>query len=141
MKRRFCILNCLLAFLILQAGLGCSSDDTNSITGFEPEVNISADNFQFQVTEASNVSVTLTYPWPNSGQQATINHSTATIEGSASVTLFDADGVQVYSAGLAASANDESDIGTAGTWTVSINLTNFSGTANFRVEKLDPVIE
>jgi hypothetical protein len=58
------------------------------------------------------------------------------LKGSTLCLLFDADSTQVYSGSLVASATEQSSVGTAGTWTVSIVLLNYSGTANFRVEKL-----
>ncbi len=74
--------------------------------------------------------------WNNTGSQATVNHSTATISGSATIELLDADLVPVYSSPLAASANEQSNVGTPGIWLVRVTLTEFSGTANFRVEKM-----
>ncbi|HWR82628.1 MAG TPA: hypothetical protein VN285_04945 [Candidatus Deferrimicrobium sp.] len=116
--------------------LGCGSDKANPISGFEPEIINDADAFQFQVTNATNVSVNLSYEWQNTGAQATINHSTALDAGTATVTLFDADATQMYQNGLLASGTHSSATGTPGTWTVRVSLVNFSGTVNFRVEKL-----
>ena len=108
----------------------------NGLQYFQPEVINNADAFQFQITDGVNVTAVVSYPWTNTGTQATINHSTATTGGSATVTLFDADSIQVYTSGLVASATDQSSAGTTGTWYVQVVLTNFDGTANFRVEKL-----
>ncbi|MDH3892219.1 MAG: hypothetical protein OEV49_14165 [candidate division Zixibacteria bacterium] len=122
--------------LILPILAGCSGSNPNPISAFEPEVVNEADAFQFQITDADNVSATLTYEWSNTGAQATIDHSTVTAEGMASVVLLDADDMQVYSNGLVASANEQSSVGVAGNWAVRVSLVNFSGTVNFRVEKL-----
>ncbi len=114
---------------------GCS-DNNNPISAFEHEVINNADAFQFQITDAANVTTTLSYSWTNTGTRASIDHSTALTDGSATVTILDNDDTQVYTSGLVASATDASDVGVPGTWTVTVVLTDFSGTANFRAEKL-----
>lgn len=116
--------------------VGCSSDKANPLSAFQPEIINNADAFQFQITDATNVTTTVTYPWENTGTQATINHSTVTTSGSATVFLLDADTTQVYSASLSASLNEASSVGTTGTWIVRVVFVNFTGTTNFRVEKL-----
>ncbi|MEW5796943.1 MAG: hypothetical protein AB1772_11360 [Candidatus Zixiibacteriota bacterium] len=114
---------------------GCS-DKKNPISAFQPEVINNADAFQFQITNARNVSTTVNYSWVNSGTRATVNHSTSRTQGSATVTLFDANNQQVYTQGLLASGTEQSSVGVAGTWRIRIVFTDFDGTANFRVEKL-----
>ena len=127
----------LLAILCVALVLiGCSDEKKNPISAFQPEIINNADAFQFQITDASNVTTTVTYSWTNTGTQATVNHSTVTTAGSATVYLLDADTTQVYTAGLSASLNEASSVGTAGNWTVRVVFIGFSGTANFRVEKL-----
>ena len=125
----------IMTVLVLGAALiGCSDD--NPIAPFQPEVINNADAFQFQITAARDVTTTLNYSWVNSGTRATINHATARQRGTATVTLFDANGLQVYSHSLVASATEQSSVGVAGTWRIRIVFSDFDGTANFRVEKL-----
>lgn len=126
----------LLAALV-SFGCGTTSKPSNSIAAFEPEVINNEDAFQFQITDGENVDAVLDYSWSNSGTQATIDHSTVTLEGSATLLLFDADSSQVYTSDLLASANQPSSAGSPGLWTVRIVLNNFSGTANFSTEKLN----
>ena len=114
---------------------GCSNDK-NPIAPFQPEVINNADAFQFQITSAKDVTTTVSYSWSNTGTQATINHSTAMTDGSAVVTVYDADNQQVYTHGLLASGTEQSTAGVAGTWSIKIVFSRFDGTANFRVEKL-----
>lgn len=123
----------VLALTILLGGCGKKS---NPIAAFEPEVVNNQDAFQFQITDASHVNTTLTYSWDNTGSQATVDHSTVVNEGSAVIVVLDADGTQVYSSGLKASANESTSAGTPGTWSVGVSFSNYSGTANFRLEKL-----
>jgi len=129
---RVLLLSSLLLVLLMA---GCSNK-SNPIAAFQPEVVNNTDAFQFQITEATNVTTTLNYTWSNTGAQATIDHSTALTGGTATLILLDPDDNQVYSSGLLASGNEPTTTGTAGNWTVRIILSNFSGTANFRAEKL-----
>ena len=123
-------------FALLGLLVAACSDDPNPIAAFEPEVINTADAFQFQITDASNVTATLSYSWQNTNQQATVNHSTVTTDGAATVIILDADSVQVYSSGLVASRTEASAIGAAGLWTVRVILAGFDGTANFSIEPL-----
>jgi hypothetical protein len=115
---------------------GSCGKKSNPIAAFEPEVVNNTDAFQFQITDASHVNTTLSYSWENTGSQATVDHSTVVNEGSAVIVILDADGTQVYSSGLKASANESTSVGTQGTWSVGLTFSNYSGTANFRLEKL-----
>jgi len=128
------VLSLFAITLLIASFAGC--DDSNPVSAFQPEIVNNADAFQFQITHASDVTTTLSYRWSNSGTRATIDHSTATLRGAAYVTLFDANGVQVYSSRLLSSRLDQSAVGAAGNWTVRIAFSDFDGTANFRVEKL-----
>lgn len=121
----------LLAFGTL---LGCGKD--HPLAAFQPQISNVADNFQAQATNVANVSSTLTYSWLNSGTRATVNHSTVTTGGSTLLVIKDAAGVTVYSKALSPSLNEPTTAGQAGTWTVQFTLTNYSGTLNFRAQKL-----
>jgi hypothetical protein len=125
----------IIGALLLLASAGCSND-SNPISAFQPEIVNKQDSFQFQITDARHVTTSLAYQWNNSGTQATVDHSTALTAGQATLTLFDADSNQVYSSGLMASANEPTQAGTAGVWTVVVVFVDFSGTANFRLQKL-----
>ncbi|HEY0670986.1 MAG TPA: hypothetical protein VGD27_01905 [Longimicrobiales bacterium] len=108
----------------------------DSLDPFEPELTNAADNFQLQATNVTSTSVTRTYTWLNTGTRATINHSTTTTAGQAQVTIRDASGATVYDRALAASLNESTTVGTTGAWTIQLRLTNYSGTLNFRVQRL-----
>ncbi len=49
--------------------------------------------------------------------------------------IRDADGTVVYDQGLAPSLNEDTASGTAGMWTITLGLSDYSGTLNFRVQK------
>lgn len=124
----------LFAFLLV----ACSSDAPVSppLAQFEPQIANTPDNFQFQVTAATNVSATVEYAWLNSGSRASIDQSCSISSGSAVVTLLDSNLVPLYSSLLSANGTFQSDTGQAGTWRVRVVLTNLSGTLNFRTQKL-----
>ena len=52
------------------------------------------------------------------------------------IRLADAAGTVVYTKALSPSLNEPTIAGTAGTWTIALTMTNYSGTMNFRVQKL-----
>ncbi len=112
----------------------CSSN--NTLAPFQPEIVSTADNFQLQATGVSDRTATLNYSWSNSGTQATVNHSTTTTAGSARVVIKDADGTTVYDSALSASLNETTSAGTTGTWTIQLILSHYSGSLNFRVQKV-----
>ncbi len=67
---------------------------------------------------------------------ASINHSSAVTAGTATLTIKDAAGTQVYLGALASSGTVmTSPSGVSGNWTIIVTLTNVSGTLNFRVQK------
>lgn len=113
----------------------CGSDPVAPLDPFEPQINSTTDNFQLQATDVTDVSTTLQYAWENSGTQAVVNHSTTTAAGAARVTITDANGAEVYSHGLEPSLNEDTAVGVAGTWTITLETSDYSGTLNFRVQK------
>jgi len=123
--------------LILPALIGCSSNKpNNSLANFQPEVVNTQDSFSLQATGVDNVSTVLTYTWPNSGTRASIDHSTTTTAGSATVGLYDSVDSLVYTKGLVASSTQQSSAGIAGNWKIVVTLINYSGTLNFTTQKL-----
>jgi hypothetical protein len=108
----------------------------NSLAPFQPQITNAADNFQLQATGVSNVSTTLSYAWSNSGTQATINHATTTTAGTTLLVVKDGANATVYSKALVPSLNEPTSAGQAGTWTIQLTLTDYSGTLNFRAQKL-----
>lgn len=130
MKR---VRNPLPLVLLLVLALGACSDDP--LAPFQPEISNVPDTFQLQATGVTNRTTTLNYSWTNSGTQGTVNHSTTTTAGSARVIIKDGAGVIVYNAVLVPSLNENTVVGTSGTWTVQLVLDDYSGTLNFRVQK------
>ncbi len=125
-------LSALVAALIL---ITACSDSTAPLALFEPEVTNAVDNFQLQATNVDGVGTTVQYSWENTGTQASIDHSTTTVAGLASVVIRDAAGSIVYDQDLSPSLNEDTSSGDAGTWTITVVLAEYSGTLNFRAQK------
>ena len=115
--------------------LAACGNNTGPLAPFQPQINNVADNFQFQATGVTNATWTYTYNWSNSGDSATVNQSTTVTAGSATLTISDHNGTQVYSQSLSANGTFGMTKGLHGSWTVKVVFTNYSGTVNFRVQK------
>jgi hypothetical protein len=108
----------------------------DSLAPFQPEIASVNDNFQLQATGVTDVTSTNTYSWQNTGTRATVNHSTVTATGSARLVIRDAAGVVVYDKLLSPSLNEPTAAGVAGAWKLELRLDRYSGTLNFRAQKL-----
>jgi len=114
----------------------CGGDSpAGPLAPFQPQINNAPDNFQFQATGVTNVTWTQDYVWANSGTGASLNQSTTVASGAATVTVFDANGTQVYSQSLSANGTFTTATGVAGNWTIRVTLTLYDGTINFRAQK------
>lgn len=121
-----------LAGLSLLVTIACGNDP---LAPFQPEINNIADNFQFQATGLTGVTWSQEYVWENSDATANIDHSSAITAGTTLLTIRDHNGTQVYSAPLGPSGSVTSSAGVAGNnWRILVQLTNVSGTLNFRVQ-------
>lgn len=125
----------LLTLIGLLVVAGCGSDPTDPLAEFEPEVNNATDSFQLQASDVTDVGTIMQYTWENTGSVAAVDHSTTTAAGGAGLVIRDADGTAVYDQALAPSLNEDTSSGTAGMWTITLGLSDYSGTLNFRVQK------
>lgn len=123
----------LVAVLAFGTIAACTDDP---VSPFQPDIGNEKNSFQLQASNLTNVTTTATYPWVNEGTRATINHSTTTTAGSAQLVIKDAIGATVYDKALTPSLNEPTTAGQAGTWSIQVTLSNYSGTMNFRVQKL-----
>lgn len=120
--------------LVLVAGCG----DEPTAPGIEPQITNITDAFSYQVSSIQNFTGTHSYTWPNTGTVAKITHaSDAGATGSATLTVRDASGAQVYSGQFASSGEPLTDpTGVAGDWTITIVYSDYSNTqVNFAVLK------
>jgi hypothetical protein len=124
-----------LSFAVI-LGVGLVACSSNPLEPFQPEISNATDNFQLQATAVVGVTSTQTYSWNNTGTRATINHSTTTSAGTAQLAIRDGTGTVVYTKVLVPSLNEATAQGTPGTWTIVLTMTTYSGTLNFRAQKL-----
>ena len=120
---------------------GCSGDSgiiqPSSVTNpsFEPEVDIETDDFSFEATGLTNVSQSVSYSWQHTGAWAIVTQSSRVSIGTATLTIRDARGRQVYSRGLGDNGTFASGTGVPGAWTIQLELSNVSGTRKFSVQR------
>lgn len=124
----------LLAALALLAA--CGDGPTAAPPGIEPQITNITDAFSYQITSLDNVTGTYDYTWQNTGTLAKVTHaSNAGATGTATLTIRDAAGTQVYSGALATTGEPVSaPAGVAGAWTVTVTYLNYSNAqVNFGV--------
>ena len=125
----------LVATLAMAAACG---DSPTAPPGIQPQIVNNTDAFSFQITNLSNVTGTYSYTWQNTGTLAKVTHaSNAGSSGSATVTVKDASGTQVYTGPMATTGETvSSPVGTAGAWTITVTFTGYSNAqVNFAVLK------
>ncbi len=125
----------LCAALALGMMVGCGGGGSALNPQFQPQVTNAVDNFQFQATGVRSVTETLNYTWQNTGIAATVNQATTVTNGQAIVTIRDNAGTQVYMGDLVNNGTFDTATGITGNWTITLTLSNYSGTLNFRVQK------
>ncbi|MEJ2538958.1 MAG: hypothetical protein P8188_03050 [Gemmatimonadota bacterium] len=124
-----------LLFALL-TGVACGDDPT--APGIEPEIVNDTDSFSYQIRDLRNVWGSWDYTWQNTGTSATVSHATnAGATGTATLTVRDADGTQVYSAPLASSGEPvTSPAGAPGAWTVTVTYAGYTNDqVNFELSK------
>lgn len=117
----------------LVAAAGCDDDPVSA--GVDPEIVNQVDNFEFQITDVQNYTRTLQYTWTNSGSAADVNQASSITAGSATLTILDASGTQLYSRGLSENGTFVTGEGDSGSWTIRVALNRATGTLNFRAQK------
>lgn len=102
--------------------------------GNQLEVSNDTDRFEWQVTGLENVTQTLTYTWQNTSTSASVNLSSNITSGTATLTITDANDNETFSGSLAQNGTSPTSTGTAGNWTITVELVGVDGTLNFRVD-------
>lgn len=121
--------------LILLAGCGGSNSALNP--QFQPQVANATDSFAFQSTGVTGVTQSLHYAWQTTGTAASINQASTVTAGTATVTISDVNGKVVYTGNLVSNGTFTSAAGAGpGTWSIDVALNGYSGTLNFRVQKM-----
>jgi hypothetical protein len=118
--------------------LGACGVDANVLgPGDEPEVSNATDTFAWHVSDVSNVSQSLAYTWTNTGTTADVNQAGSMDAGTAMLRVADDEGTQVYARSLDDDGTFRTKAGAAGEWTVTVTLSEASGSAEFRLENPD----
>jgi len=123
--------------LVVVASLLVSACGGDNVIGpsNQPEIANNRDSFQFQASDLRGTTQTLSYTWENTGSSANVNQSGRISGGTATLTLRDAAGTQVYTRDLATTGTFSSATGTPGNWRIEVRLVDVSGTLNFRLQK------
>lgn len=117
--------------------LGVLLTACDPLVAFEPMVTTAPDEFALEATEVTSVTSTVSYGWVHGGTRALVNHSTTTTSaGCASIRVYDAEGALVYSRALMPSLLQETTLGVAGTWTIEVTMTGYTGTLRFKLQSL-----
>ena len=124
----------VMLMVVLLASCG-GKKSNNSLAPFQPQITNMPDDFQLQATGVQNVTTTVQYTWQNTGTSANVNQASTMSSGSATLTIFDNNNVQVYSQNLSANGTFQTSTGTTGNWTIRVTLNNCYGTLNFRAQK------
>jgi hypothetical protein len=124
------------SWALLAGGLALAGCSGNVIgPDNQLEVTNATDDFQLQATALDNISQTLSYLWQNTGTGANVDQSGSVTAGSATLTILDQTGAQVYVSSLASTGSFQTSAGLAGTWTIRVEMDGMSGALNFRVQK------
>ena len=135
---RIAVLRLIPAAAISTLVLLGACGDGPTAPGIEPQITNLSDAFSYQVSSIQNFTGTYSYTWQNTGTVAKVTHaSDAGASGSATLTVRDAEGTQVYAGQVATSGEPLSaPAGVAGAWTITIVYTDYSNTqVNFAVLK------
>jgi hypothetical protein len=125
----------LFAVLFIVLIASCAKQVQLTDPAFQPQINNQTDTFAFQVTNLTGVTQTLSYNWQNTGTRADINQASQITSGSATLTILDAAGQQVYTSSLASNGTFTTATGTSGNWTIRISTNDVRGSLNFRVQR------
>ncbi len=137
MKKNVAVALMVALPLAVGAAAACSSSASGLLgPSNQLQVTDTTNNFQFQVTAMSNITQTLDYSWLNTSDSASVNQASSLAGGTATLTIKDSTGTQLYTASLANNGTFKTAVGHAGTWKITVVITGASGALNFRVQKI-----
>jgi len=125
----------LAAFVTVSLGVACGSA-TSPFDLFQPVVTSATDTFQLKASNYTNISASKSWAWQNTGTRAAVTETMNEADGNAHITIRDASGAVVYSGDFTNTLSDSTTAGVAGSWSVQLTLTHFSGGFDFRAQKL-----
>ena len=124
-----------IALAVLVSLTACG-DDPTAPPGIQPQITNITDAFAYQISDLAGVTGSWNYTWQNTGTSAKVTHaSDAGASGTATLTIRDAAGTQVYQGSFATSGEPvTSPAGVAGAWTITVTYTSYTNTqVNFGV--------
>lgn len=125
----------VILLVLALVAVSCGGDTNPIGPANQPEVANLQDNFQFQASNLTGTTQTLTYTWPNSGTSANVNQSGTVSSGTATLIVRTPSGQEAYSRDLSQTGTFTTASGSAGNWQIEVRLVNVTGTLNFRVQK------
>ena len=131
MRKSLFLVSALLLLVAAVLVAGCKDE---TLAPFEPEIGNQTGTFQFQITEAKDVTTVLNYSWQNDTEVANVNQACAMTSGEGTLTILDANQQVMYSRNLMDNGTYASSTGASGLWTIRVTLKKTYGAINFRVE-------
>jgi hypothetical protein len=132
---------CVVRGALLLATVGISAGCQDSIIKYlGPENNemetVVTDSLRFQAWDLDNVTDTREWTWTMTGPQAIVHHNNFVHHGKGQITIIDAVGDTVYNrVPLEWEIDNVTDSGSAGAWTVKLELFGARGRVDFSVVK------
>ncbi|MDE3213987.1 MAG: hypothetical protein KGM98_12190 [Bacteroidota bacterium] len=102
---------------------------------YQPKVSNNTDNFTFQANNTTNLSSNYDYSWNNTGQTATITVTSTITTGTANISIYDANGSQVYTNDIQTNGTFTTSTGVSGIWKIHVTLSGADGNVSFTVQK------
>ena len=132
------------AILLVVLTVACGGDDddngnptgpSGSGVGGDPAITNNTDDFQWQLSGASNFSTNGGYTWRNSGTQARITVNNSLSAGTGTITVRDSGGRIVFTGSYTNNGTFTSDTGPTGEWRIEMAPSGVSGSMSFRVQR------
>lgn len=124
-----------LAVLVVTAG--CQDSIVKYLGPENNEVEtVLTDSLRFEAFDLDNVTDTREWSWTITGPQALVHHDNFVHHGKGQITIIDAAGDTVYNRiPLEWGIDNATDSGSAGAWTVKLELFGARGRVDFSVVK------
>ena len=125
----------ILAIVVLTAG--CQDSIVKYLGPENNEVEtVLTDSLRFEAFDLDNVTDTREWNWTITGPQALVHHDNFVHHGKGQITIIDAAGDTVYNrVPLEWGIDNSTDSGSAGAWTVKLELFGARGRVDFSVFK------
>jgi hypothetical protein len=124
---------------VLLAAIGLSASCQDSINKYLGPANnemetVLTDSMRFQAWDLDNVTDTREWTWTMTGPQAIVHHDNFVHHGKGQITIIDAVGDTLYNrVPLEWEIDNATDSGSAGAWTVKLELFGARGRVDFSV--------